>query len=192
MADKGFKERGKDVLYLLSNKDLNPLHQVLPPLVFRLSKLTFHFLSISTVCFVTSADPDTGSGTLATCSKKKRRRDITEDVLDEETEIRISPSMNQDIEDSHNLRDPRFLKTNNPKILHLSNLQIPTILGNFHNDHNDNEVHSHLNPLLLGVHPDWLRHQHLLENFPLPSFDWWKFPVVWNWIKSLNVKPTMF
>ena len=77
-----------------------------------------HFLFVSTVCFKSS-------GTLATCSKKKRRRDIMEDALHEENEIRISPSVNEhteDLEEGHNLRDPRFLTTCdlNPKLSKLA------------------------------------------------------------------------
>ena len=105
LADEGIKKRRKDVLHLLGDQDLDPLHQVFP-----LSP-TFHFLFVSTVCFLSS-------GTLATCSRKKRRRDIIDDEQRHENEIRISPSVNEDTEDleeTHNLRDPRFLTTCNLK-----------------------------------------------------------------------------
>ena len=133
LADEGVKKRREDVLHLISNQDLHTDHQVsvgpfavaaqrdlqrdlysihqifgtTPVLVSSISKSRLDFLFISTVCFK--------SGTaLAACTKKKRRRDIMDDALLEENEIRISPSMNEDMEDleeDHNLRDPRFLTT---------------------------------------------------------------------------------
>ena len=50
--------------------------------------------------------------------EKKRRTDIVDDALHKENEIRISPSVNEDrgdMEETHNLRDPRFLTMCNLK-----------------------------------------------------------------------------
>ena len=77
------------------------------------SNRVFYSLPISTVCFK--------SGTaLATCSKKKRKRDILEAMEEMEEallkENKISPSLsgNEDVvEEEHNLRDPRLFTTFN-------------------------------------------------------------------------------
>ena len=115
-------------------------------------ELTFHLLFVSTICFKSSGT------TFAACTKRKRKRDImseliqdapesikpsrnsrmdeeeledvleavekkrrtdiVDDVLHKENEIRISPSVNEDrddMEETHNLRDPRFLTMCNLK-----------------------------------------------------------------------------
>ena len=104
MIDLGIKKGGKDVLHLVSNQNLHPLHEVFSLKMIK-NKLIFSSL-ISTVCFKSGT-------TLAACTKKKRRRDIMDEALPEENEIRISPSINddtEDLEEAHdNLRDPRFL-----------------------------------------------------------------------------------
>ena len=101
-----------------------------------------------------------------------------DDALLDENEIRISPSINEpdpdDLEEDHNLRDPRFLKTNLlfGTILNIQ-IQVPTILGDFHNDHDDHHLHGHRHHPLLGVHTHWIRHHPLLEEKPFAcqSFD---------------------
>ena len=84
-----------------------------PKLFYISSSTTTSTVSTSTVCFK--------SGTaLATCSKKKRKRDILETMEEMEEallkENKISPSLsgNEDVvEEEHNLRDPRLFTTFN-------------------------------------------------------------------------------
>ena len=88
-----------------------------------------------------------------------------DDALLEENEIRISPSMNEDLDDleeDHNLRDPRFLTT--CYLVSKIFFQVPIILGDFHNDHDDHHLHGHRHHPLLGVHPLWLRNLPLLTS----------------------------
>merc|ERR1712105_118369 len=80
------------------------------PKLFYISSSTTTTLKTSTICYKTS-------GTLATCSKKKKKRDIMDDAV-EVSELEITPSRNGRMEaefdelDSSqdmNHRDPKFL-----------------------------------------------------------------------------------
>merc|ERR1719331_1297929 len=84
------------------------------PKLFYISSSTTTSVSTSTVCFLSS-------GTLATCSKKKRKRDIMSDLLRDAPES-INPSRKsrmdeEELEDvleavekqADNQRDPKFL-----------------------------------------------------------------------------------
>merc|ERR1712227_329808 len=88
-----------------------------PKLFYISSSTTTSTVSTSTVCYETS-------GTLATCSKKKRKRDIMSDVMGEDASESIKPSSRsrmmeeeEELEDVleaaekqiENQRDPRFL-----------------------------------------------------------------------------------
>ena len=85
-----------------------------PKLFYISSSTTTSTVSTSTVCFLSS-------GTLATCSKKKRKRDIMSDLLRDAPES-INPSRKsrmdeEELEDvleavekqAENQRDPKFL-----------------------------------------------------------------------------------
>merc|ERR1719184_291017 len=81
-----------------------------PKLFYISSSTTTTTLKTSSICYKTS-------GTLATCSKKKRKRDIMNDAL-EMSDLEISPSRNGrmdpgfdelDSSQDANHRDPKFL-----------------------------------------------------------------------------------